>query len=360
MALKVGISVVSLSRQGTLRRTLEVLEKTAAGCPVVIVDNGSDEPTLNMISKFQTRLGWFSIRNGRNLGLSAAVNQGLAWLFEQECDLLVHLDDDAVIDAPGDWPRALGVTFDSVPELGLLAPNGRAQYVEFIAHPQYDELRWTLGYIWALRADAYEKVGGYDTVLLHQQECDIALRVRMAGFTVGSHGGWKATHNDPGGERSDLSKAREHLGIVQFRDKWASYFRGTDWNYGTMPLYLMQHWPPDQEWYRRFGLFHNLNFNPPPEGAEANTSEWALGGPHYPVGSVNGLTAEQLTKMNRIIKVGGMNYMLQLQLVNDHAYWERGDAYLRDRQAAIDRWKELTGEEWEGYPWGDILARGCR
>lgn len=335
MALRLGVSLVSMNRPHILRRTLDALEPTLPTYAFgVIVDNGSTDPeTLRILDEQEKKPRWNVLRNDHNRGLSVAVNQGLSW-YAFDSAVLVHMDDDALISGSPDWVRVVLDTFEGCPELGLVIPN---TYTEVLPHSRYDEVRWGLGMFWCLRRETYDRIGGYDPQLLHQNECDLCLRVRMAGYTVGSVASVNVIHNDPGGPRSDLSLAREHLGVVQFRDKWAGYFRGADWNYGTTPLYLMQHWPPDQEWYRRFALHHGLDLNPPPP--DVNTSPGAT------------LTPSEQTPTDRRIKVGHGQYMIYHELRNDYAHWERGEGYLIDRQKAIDRWKALTNEEYAGYKW---------
>ena len=345
---QLGVSVVALDRPATLVTTLDTLRTTLPeGTPLVVVDNGStDARTLAQLTAVERR-GGTVIRNGANRGLSVAVNQGLAHLRNQGCDVLVHLDDDAVIDGPQDWASLLVALFDVRPELGLLVPNGRRQYVEYMPAAGYDNIRWGLGYAWALRGSVYDRIGGYDPHLLHQQECDIALRVRMAGAVVGTNGDWAATHNDPGGTRSELSAAREHLGCVQFRDKWCEYFRGAGWNYGTIPLYLMQHWPPDQEWFRAYAEHYGVELNPPPPEHKAEDTK---------PGSVLGLSAADEASIPRIVNINGQRYMAYVDLRNEYGHWARGDNYKWDRENAAANWERLTGEKYTGYPWpADLL-----
>ncbi len=347
MALTLGISLVSMNRPRTLKMTLERLDLLGAvDVPPVIVDNGStDEGTLALLD-LRERAGWDIHRLGTNMGLSRAVNTGLRSLNARLPDLLVHMDDDALIQGPNPWPERVKRVFECSPELGLLVPNHGS---EFIPNPNYDEIRWGLGFCWAMRKEVYSLIGGYDPQLLHQQECDFAVRVRMAGYTVGALADWHVVHNDPGEPRSDLSLAREHLGCVQFRDKWCSYFRGLTWNYGTMPLYLMQHWPPDEEWYRRYSLAHGIDLNPPPKGFE-----------HEP-----GLTAHEwyekanaAPRIERRLKIQGGDYVALFSLRPDFMYWAAlNEEYKNDRTRAIDRWFELTGERYGGYVWPTNLLK---
>mgnify|MGYP001570317039 CR=1 FL=1 len=334
-----SICLVTRDRPGTLRATVEAIRQFADNpYEVILVDNGSTDYDTRALLAMCEAYGWTVVRNIENMGLSRATNQGLA-LGQYDC--LIHLDDDALLEQQG-WNQGMRSYFKH-PQVGLVMPF---QGSEFIDQGEYREIRWGLGLTWAIRKTLFDDIGGYDPQLTHQNECDLCLRVRMAGFHVAGVPTVQVHHNEPHGPRSDISLAREHLGVVQYRDKWTAFFRGREWNYGTLPLYLMQHWPPDQEWYRRFALQNGVDLNPAPEGAKIDTSP----------GSVLGLTDETAAKIERRVQIRGQWYLAYCDLRNDYSYFEtEGNGYAVDRQRAIARWYELTGEQYEGYKWPNFL-----
>lgn len=350
MALSVGISIVSMNKPQILRQTISRLTTNPRiqHDRIAIVDNGSTDPeTLEILTTLALD-GVHIVRNATNLGLSRAVNQGLAE-FAADSDILLHMDDDALVHPaePDDWLDRMVDTMANCPELGLLLPNA-ANYTEFIPHDRYREIRWGLGMMWMLRRDTYSTVGGYDPQLHHQNECDLALRVRMSGSTVGAMN-INVIHNDPGGPRSELSLAREHLGTVAFNDKHCSYFRGPMWSYGTVPVYRMQQWPPDQEWYRRFSKVHSIELNPaPPEYRVENVQP---GERVIEIIEVSEQGKIEGNSLARRIQIAGTWYFCFVELRNEYAHWARGTGYLDDRDRAIAKWFELTGEKYEGYRW---------
>jgi hypothetical protein len=205
-----------------------------------------------------------------------------------------------------------------------------------------------LGFHWLLRREVYDIVGGYDAQLIHQNEADLALRVRMAGFTVGAMS-VVVKHNDPGGPRSELSLAREHLGTVTFNDKWIGMFLGPAYNYGTVPVSRMQQWPPDQEWFRRFSKVNAFELNPaPPEYRVENVLP---GERVIEIIEVSEQGKIEGNALARRIFIGGAWYFCIVHLTNEYAHWARGTGYLDDRDRAIAKWFELTGEKYEGYKW---------
>lgn len=340
-----SICITTMDRGNELKQTLDCIQMFAvAPYEIIIVDNNSTEPeALNVLKSAESFA--MVIRNDSNLGLSIATNQG----FEQgRYEYLIHMDNDCLVRVHG-WNQKI-VEYFNDPEIGMIVPS---QSPISIRHRHHQELLWALGMCWAIRKDLFEDIGGYDPQLLHQNECDMALRVRMAGYHLAGIPDFQATHNDPGGPRSDMSLAREHLGCVQFRDKWTSYFRGRDWNYGTDPIYLMQHWPPDQDFLRRFGEQEGIDLNPSPD--EMPSSNEADAGWHR-----NGWVRFDQLDGKQKINIKGTDYLIFRELRNDYCHWEHRHnpgAYLRDRNQAIARWFELTGELYEGYKWPHNLLR---
>ena len=330
--MKTSISILSMNRPDTLRATVRNVLDTARGdYEIIIVDNNSTDPSaIEYLDSLSDSIK--VIRNTSNKGLSGGTNQGFE---ESNGDFLIHLDDDAILPEIG-WNIKLA-SYLEIPEVAMALPGLHGEYIN---REGYHEIKWGLGMCYALTRSIYEDIGGYDPQLYHQNECDMALRVRMAGFKVAGIKDLKAIHNDPGGLRSDISLAREHIGCVQFRDKWASYFHGRNWNYGTDPISLMQHWPPDEEFMREWSLQNGVNINPAPEliGTDA-TKYW-----------------DQLDSFsaNQKLNIAGSYYLIHRTLRNDYMHWEHQNnpgAYERDRQIAIDKWYNLTGELYEGYKW---------
>lgn len=335
-----SICLVTKDRPETFKETFTALLTYAAKpYEIIIVDNGSESNTMLSLLAQAEQTGATVVRNKANLGLSRATNQGLALGTK---DTLLHLDDDCLLKEHG-WNQRMRGYLVAHEKIGLVVPSTTP---EFIQHPGYREIRWGLGMCWAMRKSLFDDIGGYDPQLLHQNECDLALRVRMAGYHVAGIQDVKPIHNDPGGERSELSKAREHLGCVQYRDKWCQYFRGREWNYGSIPLYLMEAWPPDQEWLRQFAYANKIDLNPPPPEHKAEDT--------LP-GMTIGITPESAEKIERRFQINGLWYMAYVDVRNTYGHWVRGDHYDRDRDKAIARWKELTGEEYTGYKWPNLL-----
>jgi GT2 family glycosyltransferase len=321
---------------------------------VILVDNGStDDLSIQYLDRLKNNSKVTIVRNEKNLGLSTGTNQGFE---SSKYDTLIHLDDDCLIVHPG-WNQTMKSYLDR-PEIGMVVPGTCGLEID---HSDYVELTWALGMCWGINRELYDEIGGYDPQLLHQNECDMALRVRLSGHRLAGIKQLSAMHNDPGGERSEISKAREHLGCVQFRDKWTAYFRGKHWNYGTEPLYLMQHWPPDQEFNRRWALQHGIELNPPPTGKpKIPTQDELTERDSWTQPDIDAWARYDHLRWDQTITVDGANYLIYRELRPEYTHWswqENPYAYERDRQIAIDRWHELTGELYTGYLWPQNLLK---
>jgi glycosyltransferase involved in cell wall biosynthesis len=333
-----SLCIVTLDRPKQLAQQVKAIRDHATGTyEIIIVDNGSGQRGQALLDEFEAD-GVMVIRNEENLGLSVATNQGLE---AGQYDTLVHLDDDALITSPG-WNQIMR-DYLMREEIGLVKPTSSPHSIQ---HDDYQEITWGLGICWAIGKELFGKIGGYDPRLYHQNECDMDLRVRMSGLQVAAIQNFVVKHNDGGGPRSDMSFAREHIGVVQFRDKWCKYFRGENWNYGTEPLYLMQHWPPDQDFWNRYALSNGVNLNPAPE---EYPSEVALREVH-----AREVFDQYVDDSRQKIVINGVKWLVWRDIRNDYTHWSwqaNPDGYMRDREKAIARWYELTGELYEGYEW---------
>ena len=64
---------------------------------VVVVDNNSDTATVSVLKDLATRLGITLILNEANLGVGAALNQGVEWLAERGYCWALTLDQDTIL-----------------------------------------------------------------------------------------------------------------------------------------------------------------------------------------------------------------------------------------------------------------------
>ncbi len=199
--------VVNWNRREHLRCCLESLSnQTVEGFEVIVVDNGSDDGSPEMVlrefcaaRRFSLRL----IRNRDNRGFCAANNQGIA---EARSEFVALLNNDAEA-APG-WLQALRRAFDHHPDVGMAASKilvyedpsridkaGHLIYLDGqnrgrgsgeIDRGQYDRLEETLwpdGCAAMYRRRMLAQIGGFDEDLFaYGDDAELGLRARIAGW----------------------------------------------------------------------------------------------------------------------------------------------------------------------------------
>ncbi len=203
----IAVVVVNLNRRELLRRCLESLARQqSAGFEVIVVDNGSDDGSAEMVdaefsgsAPFRLHL----IRNSVNRGFCAANNQGFA---ATGARFVALLNNDAEAE-PG-WLAALRRCFDGRPEIGMAAskilvheeprridkaghliyPDGqnRGRGSGEIDVGQYDKLEETLwpdGCAAMYRKVMLDEIGGFDEdFFAYGDDAELGLRARIAGW----------------------------------------------------------------------------------------------------------------------------------------------------------------------------------
>jgi len=181
-----------------------------------------------------------------NLGYAGAVNEILKWA---ETPYIGYLDHDAYIQTPG-WDEKLCGYLDRFHEIGLIFPGGGPRPIQ---RPAYTEVMWGVGCCWVYSRMAMLEVGGMDTTIGHQNECDLALRVRMAGWKCAAVSEIQVIH-DALATSTPASQARIDQGVREFVDKWNKYFCGAKQGYHSSNVLRWDDWNANalylEEWWQ--------------------------------------------------------------------------------------------------------------
>jgi GT2 family glycosyltransferase len=173
---------------------------------VVVVDNGSDDDSPEMVLKdyaenirFRTEV----IRNSENRGFCAANNQGFA---ASDSEFVALLNNDA--EAEPAWLEKLASAFDGRPDVGMAAskilvyedprridkaghliyPDGqnRGRGSGELDEGQYDrieEVLWPDGCAAMYRRAMLDEIGGFDEdFFAYADDAELGLRARIAGW----------------------------------------------------------------------------------------------------------------------------------------------------------------------------------
>ena len=168
-----------------------------------------------------------------NLGLAAALNQGLSEAAKNASTWCLLLDQDTEVDS--DLVAGLGEAFLSCPRrdsIGLLAPNYRSLGGRRLAYPsncawQVLETAVTSGSLVAI--SAVQKVGGMrDAFFIEGIDIEFSLRLRAAGLQLVASGRPLMTHG------AGMAEERRLLGrfvLVGHHPPWRCFlqFRNLAW-----------------------------------------------------------------------------------------------------------------------------------
>ncbi|MFB3776518.1 MAG: glycosyltransferase family 2 protein [Bryobacteraceae bacterium] len=207
-APQIAVVVVNWNRRDLLRRCLDSLARQQdAGFEVILIDNGSDDGSPDMVAAEYPVCGPFPlrlIRNASNRGFCAANNQGFA---ASRSPFIALLNNDAEAD-PG-WLAALRRCFDERPEIGMAAskilvyedpsridkaghliyPDGqnRGRGSGEIDRGQYgrrEEVLWPDGCAAMYRKVMLDEIGGFDEdFFAYGDDAELGLRARIAGWS---------------------------------------------------------------------------------------------------------------------------------------------------------------------------------
>jgi rhamnosyltransferase len=185
--LTVGAVVV------TYHPTSEMVENIASISQqvddVMVIDNGSTSGELEALHRGKERLGFNLIENGENLGIAAALNQGVAWAKKAGYDWVIFFDQDSKIT--DGFIQRMWETWQSHPKREIVCS----------VHPKYvdpdtgTESRVRRapdgGPIMSMTSGAlmpvwiFDKVGGFASeYFIDCVDFEYCFRIRAAGYLI--------------------------------------------------------------------------------------------------------------------------------------------------------------------------------
>ncbi|MNX50972.1 N-acetylglucosaminyl-diphospho-decaprenol L-rhamnosyltransferase [compost metagenome] len=195
----VGVVIVTWHSASTIEACLRSIP---AGMAVVVVDNGSRDETLDLVSK--VRPDATLLPQGENLGFGAACNLGAKALGTRDILLLNpdaalesgtlealsdHLCASPKVGVVGpaiyDAKDALELSWGSDPSLISEWRRARAHAKGVAEHPASGPVDWVTGGCCLIRREAWDAIGGFDTrFFLYFEDLDLCRRARKAGYHV--------------------------------------------------------------------------------------------------------------------------------------------------------------------------------
>lgn len=259
MSRRLDIGVASYRAPSKLARTIHsLLEKSVCDIRIHVIHNPSDDDSLTrQIIEAACKQDPRVIAHylPENIGYAGAVNRlcGVA-----ETEYIAYCDNDIKIQTHG-WDEILCAKLDAFHEVGMIFPSGGAYQID---RGQYTEVLWAAGFCWMmprlcvsdLMADGKTELGEvFDSTLGHQEEADVAQRVRMAGYKCASVPS-VVVHHDATATNDSASQERISRGVVNWVNKWNKYFNGKSFHYHSPNVTRFEDWPPQALYLEEYWL----------------------------------------------------------------------------------------------------------
>jgi glycosyltransferase involved in cell wall biosynthesis len=210
----VWVVVVCYNGGDWLRKCLESLQASSLPVRVVVLDNGSEDGSIQLI---ETRFPEVTlIRNPENVGFGRANNEGIRLAFKGGAEYVFLLNQDAWVEP--DTLQQLTEQSRLHPEYGLLSPahlnadgttldHGFANYVRadrcpgFISDAYLRQLKpiYSLPFVnaaaWLLTRACLEKTGGFNPMFfMYGEDLDYSQRVLFHRLRIGIVPGARIFH----------------------------------------------------------------------------------------------------------------------------------------------------------------------
>lgn len=198
-----SIVIVTYYSASTLEVCLaSLLDHTAGKFEIIVVDNGSEDGTLDLVERLAGRDKRIRlIKNKENLGYSKALNIGLR---AAKGDTVVCLNPDTEVYAG--WLAPIEKAL-SLPDVGAVGPlgdvvGGRQHLGHYLDHsvgPYPDMVRWLgrhfagetvetkliIGYCMAFTRQVMKRVGMMDEdLILGADDMEYSWRLRLSGYRL--------------------------------------------------------------------------------------------------------------------------------------------------------------------------------
>jgi rhamnosyltransferase len=160
---------------------------------LVIVDNQSTGESVENIARIPASDSVQIIRNQHNLGVAAALNQGLAVALAENCGWAITFDQDTLVGE--NLFRELQAVFDSFPEKERIAIIG-CNYWDPVRGRSLVNVRRPLAHRWIERKSvitsgglmslsAFDEIGPFlSELFIDRVDAEYCLRARSKGFRV--------------------------------------------------------------------------------------------------------------------------------------------------------------------------------
>ena len=237
MEVNVFVVVVAYKGMQWYEHCFESLRRSSIHVQVVVVDNASNDGTVEYIRKNYPEI--HLIESERNLGFGRANNLGMRFALDHNCDYVFLLNQDTWVE-----PEAIELLVNchlNHKEYGIISPmhmSPNRNHLNFLlddGNRNYKLLSdlycgtvkdvYSIKYVnaaaWLLPRITLEKIGGFSPIIFHYGEDDDYLnRVRFHQFKIGLCPSSRIIHDNRNalGESAALFKKANIYKIDEYLD----------------------------------------------------------------------------------------------------------------------------------------------
>jgi len=256
-----SIIVVTYNSENTIRDLLYSLkESISAEDEIIIVDNNSNDKTLQILKEFKMKYGVEKLKiifSSKNLGYSAAANKGVEL---SDNEYIVFINPDVIL--PKNW-RSKVLRFLELEEVGAVGAVSNFvleqqhlsrfsslsflftqddcknfvdlidRHLELLYGDSSEEKKLLVGFFLATKRKVFSEIGGFDEDLfLGMDDLDFSLRIRERGYKLLLPKGLFVYHkgHESFSKNSESELLKKKTELI-FADKLINKF-----GYGNVPL----------------------------------------------------------------------------------------------------------------------------
>lgn len=234
--VNVGVVAIGRNEGERLRNCLKSVRKAA--CPMVYVDSGSTDGSIEMARAIGVDVVGLDMR--APFTAARARNEGFRHLRELAPDLAYVQFVDGDCEVAAGWLEKATAFLDAHPDVAVVSGRLRERYPQLSIYNMLCDIEWdtpvgearACGGNALTRADAFGKAGGYQADLIAGEEPELCVRLRAAGWRI-----W----------RLDREMARHDAAITRFSQWWKRTLRS---GYGYAQGADLHGAPPERLWVR--------------------------------------------------------------------------------------------------------------
>jgi GT2 family glycosyltransferase len=248
MMKKVASIVVNWQQPKLTEKTVESLKNQSYPNSIIVVDNGSKDNSFQYLEKELPR-DVILIKSDINRGFGGGCNIGITKALELEADYIWLVNNDAVADKEclslmiekALCNSKIGIVGAKIidpigatdPHAGTVMKGINFSCKNSLCEQELNnfEYSWVTGACMLINTSALKKVGSFDTTFfMYWEDCDLNMRIRKAGYSIGISDKSIIHHSAGTSSRSiPIQRLEWH---IESQKKWIQkHYSKTYWGY---------------------------------------------------------------------------------------------------------------------------------